>query len=410
MTDVEIRPIDGTELPAFFRTIVEAFGDDARDEDREREALLFEPERSLACFDGGEIVGTTAIYTRTMTMPGGPRPFAGVTAVSVAPTHRRRGLLTDLMRRQLTDLHEDGREAVAALWASEGPIYGRFGYGPAARRVILTGTKDRMRLRPDLPTSSGRVTLVPVERARPHEEEVYGAVAARTPGFLARDERWWDRALFDGKRARHGATARRHVLHTEQDGSVTGYATYRCRNKWSPEENRSEVEVGEVFATTPSAYGALWSFLAGIDLHPVVTRRLAPLEDPLETMLVDPRALRRVVDDSLWIRLVDVDRALAGRAYSAPVDVVLEVADTFCPWNAGRWRLSGDASGATCERTADAADLTVASTELGAAYLGGPRLALLAGAGLLTENTPGALAAASRAFAGEQEPWCPEVF
>jgi predicted acetyltransferase len=410
MTDVELRPIDSTELPGFFRTIVETFGGDVRDEERERVALLFEPERSLACFDSGEIVATTTIYSRSMTMPGGPRPFAAVTAVSVAPTHRRRGLLTDLMRRQLNDLHEGNREAVAALWASEAAIYGRFGYGPAAREAALSGTKAAMRLRPQVPVGSGRIVLAPVEQARPHERDVYAAVAASTVGLLGRDDRWWDRILFDDERYRDGASTSRHALHTEQDGSVTGYATYRCKSAWARDENNSEVRVGEVFAITSSAYAGLWSYLAGIDLHPKVSRRHAPLDDPLEVILVDPRALRRTVDDSLWIRLVDVDRALASRTYPAGVDVVLEVTDEFCPWNAGRWRLSGDGDGATCERTSDRADLALSSTELGAAFLGGPRLDLFAAAGLVEEHTTGALVAAGRGFAGDRQPWCPEVF
>lgn len=407
MTDVEIRPVAEGELPGYFRTIVETFGDDVRDEQRELFATLFEPERSLAGFDDGEVVGTTLIHSRTLTVPGGPRPVAGVTMVAVAPTHRRRGLLTALMHRQLTGLHEQGQEAVAALWASQAPIYGRFGYGTATRDVAITGTKDAMRVRAEVPAGSGRVVLAPVERARPYEVQVHGALAATTVGFLARDDRWWDRVVFDGDIVRAGASSRRHALHTEQDGSVTGYATYRVKPDWAA---GGEVQVGEVLATTPAAYAALWRFLAGIDLQPRLVRRHAPLDDPLDAMLVDPRSLQRDVQDALWVRLVDLDRALAARTYSAAVDVVLEVTDDVCPWNAGRWRLSGDGTGAVCAPSTDPPDLTVAVRELGAAYLGGTRLGLLAAAGLVTEHTPGALAAADRAFAGERQPWCPEVF
>lgn len=410
MTDVELRPVDSAELPGFFRAMVETFGEDVRDDDRERFATVFEPARSLACLDSGEIVGTAGIYTRQLTLPGGPRPVAAVTLVSVAPTHRRRGLLTDMMRRQLTDLHEGRLEPVAALWASEAPIYGRFGYGPAVRQVSLSGSKDGLRLRPDVPVGSGRIVLATPERARPHMVEVYQRTAAGTVGFLGRTDRWWDRTGYDGEHVRQGASARRHALHLEQDGTVSGYATYRLRDAWTPTQNDSEVRVGDVYADTVPAYAALWSFLAGIDLHPRVSRRMAPLDDPLDHMLLDPRALRREVQDSLWVRLVDVDRALAHRTYSTGIDVVLEVTDAFCPWNAGRWRLSGDGSGAVCERTTDPAQLTVSSTDLGTAYLGGPTLASLGAAGLVTEHAPGALAAASRAFASDRQPWCPEVF
>lgn len=410
MTDVELRPIDLAELPGFYRTLSETFGEDPRDDDRERLATVFEPERSLAAFDGDQIVGTAGIYTRDMTVPGGPRPVAGVTVVSVAPTHRRRGLLTEMMRRQLTELYERQREPVAALWASEGGIYGRFGYGVAARQVAQVGRKDAMRLRPGTPLGSGRVVLATPEAARPHEIAVYEHVRPATVGFLARDDRWWDREFDDREHIRDGATSRKHALHREQDGSVTGYATYRLKDKWTPTQNDSEVRVIDVVSTTPEAYATLFSFLASIDLHPKLVRWRAPLDDPLQHMLLDVRALRTDVYDSLWIRLADVGRALAERTYSAPVDVVLEVGDDFCPWNAGRWRLSGDGSGARCERSTDAADLTLTATDLGAAFLGGPTLASLGAAGRVIEGTRGALAAASRAFAGDRQPWCPEVF
>lgn len=402
MTDVELRPVESIELPAFFRAAVETFGSDVGDEEREQFGLVFEPARSLACLDRGEVVGTTAIFGRGLTVPGGVRPVAAVTLVTVRPTHRRRGLLTSMMRRQLTDLHEQEREPVAALWATQAPIYGRFGYGMAARSAGFTARKEHMRLRHEVPTGSGRVELLPVERARPFERTVYDAVAAATPGCLTRDERWWTRLLSDGPEQRGGGTRRRHAVHVEDDGSATGYAAYRIRD--------GKVLVDDVFATTPAAHAALWRFLAGIDLFDELTRRHGPLDDPLEAMLLDPRALFRDVQDSLWIRLVDLDRALASRTFAAPVDVVLDVTDELCPWNAGRWRLSGDGSGATCTRTSDPADLSLPVNELGAAYLGGPRLSVLAAAGLVTEHRPGALAAASRAFAGEVQPWCPEVF
>ena len=410
MTDLELRPIDRTELPAFFRTLNEVFGEDPDDRDREALAPVFEAGRSLAAFDDGEVVATAGIYTRDLTVPGGPRPAAGVTFVAVQPSHRRRGLLTGMMRRQLSGLHEDQQEPVAVLWASEGGIYRRFGYGVAARQVSWEGRKDRLRLRPEVPTGTGRVVLTAPEKARPHEEAVYEALRPTAVGFLSRPGGWGDRLAADPAHVRSGASSRRHALHTEQDGSVTGYATYRTKPDGSPLRTGSELQVQDVHATTPAAYAALWRFLAGIDLFPKLVRYGAPLDDPLPHLVTDARALEEVVYDSLWVRLADVGRALAGRTYTLPVDVVLDVRDEFCPWNAGRWRLSGDAAGAVCAPTGDPADLVLTSTELGSAYLGGPTLATLGAAGLVTESTPGALAAASRAFAGDRQPWSPEVF
>lgn len=409
MSDLELRPVAGTEWPAFHRSLTEVFGGDPRDEDREVSGSVFEPERSLAVLDAGEVVATAGAYTRDLTLPGGAHPVAAVTHVAVQPTHRRRGLLTAMMRRQLTDLHEGGREPVAALWASEGGIYGRFGYGVAARQAGWQVTKSRLQLRPDVAVGPGRVAAARPEQARPAEARVYEALRERTVGFLGRPGRWWDRVLDDPERWRDGATSRRHALWTEEDGTVTGFATYRTKEDWDRAENRSEVRVQDVLATTPGAVAGLWTFLAGIDLHPVLVRDKAPLDDPLLGQLADPRAVVAHVYDSLWIRLVDVGRALALRTYRAPVDVVLDVRDDVCPWNAGTWRLAGDATGATCERTTDPADLTLSVRELGGAYLGGPTLASMAAAGLVT-GPPATVSAASLAFSGDRQPWCPEVF
>jgi predicted acetyltransferase len=213
----------------------------------------------------------------------------------------------------------------------------------------------------------------------------------------------------DPEHWRGGATSRRHALWTEQDGTVTGYTTYRTKDEWGRAENASEVRVGDVVATTAEAYAGLWAYLTGIDLHPWVIRDKAPLDDPLPLLLTDGRAVQAQVYDSLWIRLTDVGRALAMRAYRAPVDVVLDVRDEFCPWNAGTWRLAGDPTGATCERTSAPAEVTVSVRELGSAYLGGPTLASMAAAGLVA-GPPDAVAALSLAFSGDRLPWCPEVF
>jgi predicted acetyltransferase len=410
MTDLELRPIEPAELPAFYKSLSEVFLEDPKDEDREAFGSIVERERTLAAFDGGAVAATAGIFTRDLTVPGGPVPSAAVSLVSVQPTHRRRGLLTAIMRRQLTGLHEEQQEPVAVLWASEGGIYGRFGYGVAARQVAWSGSKEKLRIRPGVALGTGRVVLTEPEAARSHEEAIYEALRPGAVGFLSRPTALLDRMAADPAHLRHGTTARRHALHVEQDGSVTGFATYRTRQDWHPGRNDSAVEVNDVLSTSPSAYASLWAFLAGIDLTPKLTRFRAPLDDPLQHIVADVRALEMSVYDSLWVRLADVGRALATRTYTAPVDVVLEVRDEFCPWNARRWRLSGDGSGAVCEPTPDGADLALSATELGAVYLGGPTLVGLAAAGLVEEVRPGALTAVSRAFAGERAPWCPEVF
>jgi predicted acetyltransferase len=410
MADVVLRPIDGTEFPAFFRSLIETFGEDPRDADRDAEFGVFEPERSLAGFDGEQIVATAGIYSRDMTLPGGPRPIAAVSLVTVAPTHRRRGVLTEMMRRQLTDLHDGHREPVAALWASEAAIYGRFGYGSAANRATLTGRTEAMALRPGTDVGTGQVRLVTAEQARPHLAAVYEQVRGNQVGWLDRRDGWWGIKLYDPEHWRDDATTYRFALNTEQDGRVSGYAIYRIKHGTDARHDGTAVLITELTATNPQAYAAVWSFVSNLDLIRIVRKQIVPLDETLRHQLANPRALELDVRDGLWIRLADVGRALADRAYATDLDVVLDVTDNFCPWNAGRWRLRGGVDGAECVRTGDSPDLALSATELGAAHLGGTRLAALAAAGRVVEVRPGALAAASMAFGGQREPWCPEVF
>lgn len=370
-----------------------------------------ELDRSLGLWDGDRIVATSGIYSRSLTVPGGVVPCAGVTWVSVAPTHRRRGVLTSIMRRQLTELHEQQREPVAALWASEFPIYGRFGYAPATARAELTGRTERLHLRPDVDLGSGRVDVVEEDAYRPAAAALHESVRRSVPGNLARDDRWWDRLMRDEPEDRHGATARRYLLHTETDGTVTGYASYRVTPRWAETgEPDATLTVEEVRATSTAAYASLWQVLLSIDLVRTVRVLRASPDDPLRHLVTDGRALTGVPLDALWVRLVDVDRALAARRYPAPIDLVIEVRDEFCPWNAGRWRLAGHPAGGYCGRTDLDPDLVLGVEELSAAYLGGTSLAALQGAGRVTEVSPGAVTLAATAFGWPVTPWCPDEF
>src|SRR3954468_4544483 len=227
-----------------------------------------ELDRSLGLFEGGQVLATSGISSRTLTVPGAVVPGAAVTWVTVAPTVRRRGVLTEMMRRQLTGLHEEEREPVAALWAAEFPIYGRFGYAPAAYRGGLTGRLERLRLRADLDLGTGRVDLVDKETYRQAATALYDEVRRFVPGNLARDERWWDRRVLDLPDHRHGATALRFLLHRETDGTVTGYAAWRMKGTWDDDsgEPTGTLMVEEVRAGSAQAYASLWKVLLSIDL------------------------------------------------------------------------------------------------------------------------------------------------
>src|SRR4051794_27015055 len=238
-----------------------------------------ELDRSLGLFEDGQVLATSGIYTRTLTVPGAVVPCAAVTWVTVAPTVRRRGVLTEMMRRQLTGVHEEEREPVAALWASEFGIYGRFGYAPAAFRGGLTGRSERLRLRPDVDLGTGTVRLVDRETYQPAAAALHDRLRRFVPGNLDRDERWWNRRLLDLPGERDGATALRFALHTETDGTVTGYAAWRMKGTWDDDSGEPDgtLMVEEVRASSTQAYASLWKVLLSIDLVRTVK---APMSSP----------------------------------------------------------------------------------------------------------------------------------
>jgi predicted acetyltransferase len=377
----------------------------------------FEWDRSLAAFDPelGSPVGITAIFSFQLTVPGASLPTAGVSWVSVLPSHRRRGILNSLMRRQLSDIAARG-EPIAALWASEAGIYGRYGYGRASWHLGYDIRRGEGSIRDT--SELLRTRLVGPADARPELAKVYDLVLAVRPGFFARNTVWWDRVLNDPAEHRGGASPLRCVL-AEDDHGARGYALYSGTGHWEDSTflPDSRLDVRELVAADAAASATLWNDLLSRDLVTSYHAVLRPVDDPLLYQLADPRRARPTLSDGLWVRLVNVPAALSGRHYACPVDVVIEVRDRFVSSNEGRWRLRGpscertsDASAASCERTSDPADLSLDVAELGAAYLGGTKLAASAGAGLVTEHRPGAVRELSAAMSWDPAPWCPMIF
>ncbi|MGC5033155.1 GNAT family N-acetyltransferase [Micromonospora sp. DT229] len=399
------RPEDFDEMGRLLNLL---FHHGLEPEAHETERMIFEPERALLVRDGPEVVGTAAAFTRALGVPGGEVAAAHVSMVGVAPTHRRRGLLTTLMRRQLTEIHEAGREPVAVLWASEGRIYPRFGYGLAAQRLQLSGNTLELRLPP--PTADeGRLRLdSPVDRL-PDLSRVYDRVRATRPGWSARDDRWWRYVLLDPQAQRGGATERRVVLHEGPEG-IDGYGLFRTRADWDGTGPKCQTTVDEVVATSVAGYRAIWRMLLSIDLTRQVTCLRAAVDEPLLRMVDEPRRLSPTLVDALWVRVVDVPGALSARRYATDIDVVIEVTDDLLPANTGRWRLKGGPTAASCVPVTDPADLACDVSCLGELFLGGARLIALADAGRLRELRPGALASADPAFGWHRAPSALEVF
>ncbi|MBE1579275.1 GNAT family N-acetyltransferase [Amycolatopsis roodepoortensis] len=399
-----LRTLTTDDLPAFAELLASAFLTDPTEGLKHRERLVFEPDRTHGVFDGDDLIGVGELLTRKITVPGaGQTPFAGVTSVAVAPGHRRRGVLTRVMRAQLHGLHEDGGEPIAALWASEAVIYPRFGYGLAAQ-FHRTKVRAKSAFRPGVELEAERVREVARKQAIPLIKAIYEKEAPQRVGALDRPESAWEFVLDDPEYRRHGATALKFAVLPD------GYVIYRLKNDWNEEGPRGILTVQELVATTPEAYATLYRFLLDYDLVFTV-EGFAALDEPLVHLLANPRAMNRSAGDSLWLRLVDVDRGLVTRRYGAPVDLVLGVRDAFCPWNTGNWRLVTDAGGnAEVTRVEDAPDLELGVDDLGAIFLGGTRPSTLAAAGRIRERTAGAVARATAAFASDREPSCVESF
>ncbi|MDV5145672.1 GNAT family N-acetyltransferase [Streptomyces sp. SBC-4] len=406
----ELRVLDPAEWDRWYEVLELAFGGVA--EAPEERALwrdLTEFDRSLGVWDGDLCVGTAGAFSFRLTVPGGASvPAGGVTMVSVAGTHRRRGILTSMMRRQLDDLRAAG-ESVAVLTASEPEIYGRFGYGVAA--YTARATIDTTRVRLSVPEGTDGVVLrqADLKQSSAACEEVYARLVPRRPGMLARLPQWERLPLIDPPADRGGASPRLCVL-AERAGEVVGFAHYAIKPEWSFSGADGSVTVHQLMGLDAVAEAALWRFLCSVDLTREVRVHSRPVDDAWQHLVSDVRRCAPTVRDSLHVRLVEVGAALAARTYQAPVDVVFEVEDAFCPWNEGRWRLTGDRKGATCVRTSDPADLELSVRELGTAYLGGPSLMSLAAAGRVRELREGALVEASVAFGSPVAPWLPHGF
>ena len=399
--EVIFGPPDGVRLA--LETVDQAFGDLPGEEDFAREEKVMPNDRILSAFEGDYAVGAAASYPFRLTIPGGDLPAAGVTWVGVLPSHRRRGVLTEMMRRQIEDVHERG-EPLAILWASEAAIYGRFGYGIAAPVHFLEAERARFRLRDD-PGPVGNVRLVDRDEAARLFPPIYETVRTSTPGTLSRTKAWWtEQKLADPEGWRRGAGPKFYAV-VEADGAPTAYAIYRIKGEWAQGIPRNEVRVVEAFATSAGGARDLWRFLFGIDLIAKVVMFGFDPGSPLFLMVSDPRSLQLRVADGLWLRLVDLEAALRARSYADGEPVVIDVRDDLCPWNKGRYRI-GDG----VERTRGAADLELDVADLAAAYLGGFDFHRLAAADRVRELKPGGLERASLLFRTQRPPYCPEVF
>ena len=399
---LEYRSPSEDELRATFEAANIAFANELRDDDFERHRTEVPPGRVVGAFDGDRPVGLTGSIAFEMTVPGGVVPTAGVTYVGVLPSHRRRGILTELMRRQLEDLKDSG-EPLAILWASEPVIYGRFGYGIAAPSAAMEAERAGFAFRDD-PGPKGTPRLVSAEEARELFPPVFERARVQRNGMLSRSDARWDARVSDPEHWRDGASPKYFVV-IEIEETPEAFAMYRVKDKWERGMPQGELRVLDLIATSTEATRELWRYLFGVDLIVRVSLWSFDPATPLFLMVQDARRLQLKLHDGIWLRFVDVGEALRRRTYVDGDSVVLEVVDPFCPWNEGRYR-AGDKAGPTEEP----AELRLTVSDLASAYLGAFSFERLAAAGRLEELAEGAIARASALFRTELPPYCPEGF
>ncbi len=372
----------------------------------ERFSQVLPVERMHAAFDGKEIVGGAGVFPFELTVPGGPVPCAGVTVVGVLPTHRRRGLLSRMMRAQIDDIHARG-EPFAALWASEPTIYGRFGYGHASLTHEIHLPRIWAALRAGTPARSGQVRLVESDEAQKVLPRLYERVRKETPGFLSRSKAWWElRRLRDDPSRRPPGSGPLNRAIFELDGRPAGYALYRIVQSEVDGHWKRNLRVVEALGVDPTATREIWRFLLEVDWTDEIQAWLLPTDHPLLHFVARVDRLDLRVGTGLWVRPVDVGATLSARGYRSDSRITFEVRDAFCPWNEGVWTLAdGDA-----KRSSRRPDLRLDVQALGAAYLGGLSFAELSRAGLVEEATRGGLARADALFRSDRAPWCPEIF
>ena len=394
---VELRKLRNNEVESYIYADAYGFGYDPEplaavvEFDKKRISV----ERALCAFDGGKIIGAVSTHRFDISVPGGSLPLGAIANAFVFPTHRRQGLLTKMMDQQLRDVHERG-EPLSALTASESNIYERFGYGIGSFSERWSIERHHTAFAHP-PEWNGRTRFVGPDEVRSLFPDIYRESTANRAGVI--DPPWWSWEFIATDPPgpwRGGATPLFYVVY-EEDGRDTGYVRYRTRG--------DTVVVRELMAVTDTAYAALWRYCFDIDLMTRAEANNRPTDDQLYWMLADPRRLKKERMDYVWLRLVNVPNALSSRRYMTDDALVIEIKDSFCPWNDGCYELDGSPDGATCRSTTRSSDIVLSAADLATAYLGATSFTPLARAGRVEECTSGAILRASNMFAVENQPW-----
>lgn len=407
-----VRPLQSDEIVDAHALLALVFADPVDPADIDAERSVFEAERSLGTFDGDELVGCMSTYSFDMSVPGGTAPVAGTTWVGVSPTHRRRGVLHGMMRRHLHDIADRG-EPLAALWASETAIYGRYGYGSAIDTARLTIALDGgLQWADTAPPAADQVTLIPIGEAHAAVAPIWDACRRRRAGMHARSEAWWHFQILSTRAHATTGGKKKYVALAEVDGRDAAYAVYTTAERWDDHGRaKGTLTAMEVAGLDSTAEAAMWRFLLSHDLmgHVSVPRR--PVDDPLPLLLTDSRRVQRRISDGLHVRVIDVPAALQARAYADSAAVTVEVVDETFEGNDDTWRIevAPEGSAVTPDPTSTP-DLRMPVKALGSLYMGDVGIHQLAAAGLVEVANPAVLTAVDNAFRAPETGWAAEVW
>ncbi|MFJ8827371.1 GNAT family N-acetyltransferase [Streptomyces sp. NPDC102467] len=419
--NIDVRSITEDELPAWCRALNTGFLRSPAEspETAAKRLAHFDLARTRAAFapagggDGMRQVATFRSFAQELSVPGGATvPTDAVTNVTVSPTHRRRGLLSRMMAADLAEAKERG-DVAATLIAAEYRIYGRYGFGPAATSteweidVVRAGLDPRW----SGPDDGGRIDLADAEEVRKIGPELHERLRARVAGVVSRDDFWWEYETGLWQTPEDTWAEPFHAVYRNARGEVEGLVVYRFDGHWSERKMPGNTaQVLRLTGVTPAAERALWTYVCSVDWVTAVRTGGRATDDLVPHLLPDPRAARIVTQaDFLWVRILDVVRALEARSYTASGELVLEVRDP-AGLAGGRFRLAAAPEGAVCEPSDAAPQLTVGVSELGALWLGDASAVRLAALGRLVEEEAGAAAVADALLRTPRRPWCPDIF
>ena len=409
MGSITYRPVTDDEYPAFARALFEGFSDDVPDDDfPDLLKTVLPPERTLAAFDGDAIVGTLGGYELELTIPGGHLRMEGTTVVTVFPTHRRMGLMNEMMRLHLENSVANGY-AIAGLWASDSAIYGRYGYGVATYAETVTMISPNVVFREGVVID--RVRRVSVEEAAVELPPIFDMVLPTKPGMFARTQDWWSvEVLHDASWRRRDKTILRVVVHDGADGP-DGYAIYRQKGGEGDDGHANgTVHVVEVIAATDRAHASLWFYLTNIDGCPNVRRWNFPVDDPFPMKVREPRKLTREKRfDALWILVLDVVAALEARTYEREGAIRFTIVNSFRSETDGSYELVIEGGVGSCRRIDGDTALEIDIDVLGALYLGGGDAHAYAAADRIRGEAE-VTRRLDELFRTARAPWCNQVF